>query len=208
MKKQIFLLTLFLLISVVELWGQQKEFEWRLGVSGGYSNYYGDLSPHRIRGVSNGDAIRHLLNYNENYFDKPSFKISLERQLSTTIGLMFSYGEYHYAMSDRYIQRDGTLMLNNPNFERGLNFSNHTRDMGLSLVFKTDNDRIFPAKSGIAPYFVLGFGLINFEVSGDLLDKEGNRYNYNSTEIIHNGIYETDLQAVRTELASGYELGG
>jgi outer membrane protein OmpA-like peptidoglycan-associated protein len=207
MKKLIFLLTILLFFSPLDSKAQQKDFEWRLGVSGGYSNYYGDLSPHRIRGISNWDAIHHLLYFNENYFERPSFKISLERQLSTTIGLMFSYGEYHFAMSDRYIQRDGTLMLDNPNFDRGLNFSNHTRDMGLSFVFKADNDRLLPAKSWIAPYFVLGFGLINFEVSGDLLDTEGNRYNYNSTNIIHNRIYETDLHAVRTELANGYQLG-
>ncbi len=186
---------------------QQKDFGWRLGVSGGYSNYYGDLSPNRIRGISNGEAIHHLLYFNENYFDKPSFKFSLEKQLSATIGLMFSYGEYHFAMSDRYNRRDGTLMLENPNFERGLNFNNHTRDMGVSFVFKADNDKMLPAKSWIAPYFTLGFGLINFEVKGDLLDADGLRYDYNSTNIIHNGIYETDLQAVRTELSNGYESG-
>jgi hypothetical protein len=155
----------FFLLTAYESQAQQKDFGWRLGVSGGYSNYYGDLSPHTIRGISNLDAIHHVLYFNENYFEKPSFKVSLEKQLSATIGLMFSYGEYHFAMSDRYIQRDGTLMLNNPNFERGLNFSNHTRDMGLSFVFKTDNDIMLPSKSWIAPYFTLGFGLINFEVS-------------------------------------------
>lgn len=207
MKKLILLFTTLSLFLALDSKAQQKDFEWRLGVSGGYSNYYGDLSPHRIRGISNWDAIHHLLYFNENYFERPSFKISLERQLSNTIGLMFTYGEYHFAMSDRYVQRDGTLMLDNPNFERGLNFSNHTRDMGLSFVFKADNDRLLSSKSWIAPYFTLGFGLINFEVKGDLLDADGFRYDYNSTNIIHNGIYETDLHAVRTELSNGYELG-
>lgn len=184
---------------------QQKDFGWRLGVSGGYTNYYGDLSPQRIRGISNLDAIHHVLYFNENYFEKPSFKFSVEKQLSATIGLMFTYGEYHFAMSDRYIRRDGSLMLENPNFDRGLNFSNHTRDMGFSFVFKADNDYMLPAKSWIAPYFTLGFGLINFEVKGDLLDADGLRYDYSLTNIIHNGIYETDLQAVRTELSNRYE---
>lgn len=207
MKKLYLVLSCFILVLSFDSHAQQKDFGWRIGVSGGYSNYYGDLSPHTIRGISNYDAIHHLLYFNENYFDKPSFKISIEKQLSATIGLMFSYGEYHFAMSDRYIRRDGTLMLENPNFERGLNFSNHTRDMGLSFVFKTDNDKLLPSKSWIAPYFTLGFGFINFEVSGDLLDLDGLRYDYSSTNIIHNGIYETDLHAVRTELINGYELG-
>lgn len=207
MKKLYLILSCFFLTLAYESHAQQKDFGWRLGVSGGYTNYYGDLSPQRIRGISNMDAIHQVLYFNENYFDKPSFKVSLEKQLSATIGLMFSYGEYHFAMSDRYIRRDGSLMLENPNFERGLNFSNHTRDMGVSFVFKADNDKILPAKSWIAPYFTLGFGLINFEVKGDLLDADGLRYDYNSTNIIHNGIYETDLHAVRTELTNGYELG-
>ncbi|WP_194974786.1 OmpA family protein [Aquiflexum lacus] len=207
MKKLYLILSCFLLMLAYKSQAQQKDFGWRLGVSGGYTNYYGDLSPQRIRGISNMDAIHHVLYFNENYFEKPSFKVSLEKQLSATIGLMFSYGEYHFAMSDRYIQRDGSLMLENPNFDRGLNFSNHTRDMGVSFVFKADNDIMLPAKSWIAPYFTLGFGLINFEVKGDLLDADGLRYDYNSTNIIHNSIYETDLHAVRTELINGYELG-
>jgi outer membrane protein OmpA-like peptidoglycan-associated protein len=207
MKKLYLIISCFFLLIAYKSQGQQKDFGWRLGVSGGYTNYYGDLSPHTIRGISNWDAIHHVLYSNENYFEKPSFKVSLEKQLSATIGLMFSYGEYHFAMSDRYIRRDGSLMLENPNFERGLNFSNHTRDMGVSFVFKADNDKMLPAKSWIAPYFTLGFGLINFEVKGDLLDADGLRYDYNSTNIIHNGIYETDLHAVRTELSNGYELG-
>ncbi|EOZ96713.1 outer membrane protein OmpA [Indibacter alkaliphilus LW1] len=110
-------------------------------------------------------------------------------------------------MSDRYIQRDGRLMLENPNFFRSLNFQNHTRDMGLSFVFKTDNDRLLSSKSLIAPYFTLGFGLINFEVFGDLLDDEGNRYDYTLPIPVNNFEYETDLQPIRTEQESGYSLG-
>lgn len=198
---------LFALFSFTTLFAQQKEFEWRIGVSAGYSNYYGDLSPFTVQGLSNWEAIHHLFYFNPTYSEKPSFKISLERQLSPTIGLMFSYGEYHFAMSDRYIQRDGRLMLENPNFSRSLNFQNHTRDMGLSFVFKTDNDKLLSSKSLIAPYFTLGFGLINFEVFGDLLDNEGMRYDYSLPIPINNMVYETDLQPLKTELTNGYSLG-
>lgn len=195
------------LFTLTAVFAQQKDFEWRLGFSMGYSNYYGDLSPYQVRGLSNMDAIHHLLYFNPTYVERPSFKVSLERQLSPTIGLMFSYAEYHFAMSDRYVQRDGRLMLENPNFFRSLNFSNHTRDMGLSFVFKTDNDRLLSSKSWIAPYFTLGFGLINFEVYGDLLDDDGNRYDYTLPIPVNNFEYETDLQPLRTELENGYSLG-
>ncbi|TVP47792.1 MAG: hypothetical protein EA341_12075 [Mongoliibacter sp.] len=206
MLKKVYLCCIFLITSSV-LQAQQKEFEWRLGFSAGYSNYYGDLSPFTIQGLSNLEAIHHLFYFNPTYSEKPSFKISLERQLSPTIGLMFSYAEYHFAMSDRYVQRDGRLMLENPNFFRSLNFQNHTRDMGLSFVFKTDNDRLLSSKSLIAPYFTLGFGLINFEVFGDLLDDEGMRYDYTLPLPVNNGVYETDLQPLKTEREDGYSLG-
>jgi outer membrane protein OmpA-like peptidoglycan-associated protein len=206
MLKKVYLCCIFLITSSV-LQAQQKEFEWRLGFSAGYSNYYGDLSPYTIQGLSNLEAIHHLFYFNPTYSEKPSFKISLERQLSPTIGLMFSYAEYHFSMSDRYVQRDGRLMLENPNFFRSLNFQNHTRDMGLSFVFKTDNDRLLSSKSLIAPYFTLGLGLINFEVFGDLLDDEGMRYDYTLPIPVNNGVYETDLQPLKTEREDGYSLG-
>ncbi|MCH7413663.1 OmpA family protein [Belliella sp. R4-6] len=206
MKKLIF--TIFVCtLSISTLFGQQKEFDWRLGVSGGYSNYYGDLTPHRIRGLSNTDAIHHLFYFNDNYFDQYSFKISLEKSLSPTVGLQFSYGQYQYSMSDRYIQRNGELLTTSRNFDRALNFQNKTRDMGVSFVFKTDNDKFLSSKSLLAPYFTLGFGFLDFDISGDLLDDDGNQYNYLNPNTVNNGIYETELSSIRTELENGYDLG-
>ncbi|WP_130275187.1 OmpA family protein [Cecembia calidifontis] len=203
MRRMLTFLFLYFLIQLAST-AQQKDFKWRLGLSGGYTNYYGDLSPHTVRGISNWDAIHHLLYFNENYFDRPSFKVSLERQLSPTIGLMLSYGQYQFAMSDRYVRRDGTLWTEAPNFARGLNFQNNTRDLGFSFVIKSDNDKFLPSRSLIAPYFTIGFGILDFQVRGDLLNDQGQRYNHNSNQIIHNGIYETDLHALVTE--NGYDL--
>lgn len=199
-----FCLSLFTLST---MYAQQKAYDWRIGVSGGYSNYYGDLTPHRIRGISNLDAIQHLFYFNDNYFDQYSWKVSLERQLSPTIGLQFSYGQYQFAMSDRYIMRNGQLMTDARNFDRALNFQTDARDMGIAFVFKTDNDRLLPAKSWIAPYASLGFGLIDYTVKGDLLDSNGNPYNYFDPTVSPNGIYETELSPLRTELGNGYDLG-
>ncbi|EIM78456.1 OmpA/MotB domain-containing protein [Nitritalea halalkaliphila LW7] len=61
---------------------QQADFAWRLGFSGGFSTYYGDLSPVRFSGPFDGEAMRHLLTYNAHYADRPSFRVSLERALS------------------------------------------------------------------------------------------------------------------------------
>jgi len=206
MKKLLLFLFSCLFLSTISP-AQQKGYEWRVGISGGYSTYYGDLSPHRLQGLRDWDAIHHLFYYNSHYVDQISYKISVEKKLSPSLGLMFSYGQYTFAMSDRYIQRDGTLMLSNPNFERALNFQNITRDMGLSFVFSTDNGFLLPVNSFIAPYFTIGGGLLDFEVRGDLLDGTGNMYNYATIARINNGIYETDLTPLRTERPEGYSTG-
>jgi outer membrane protein OmpA-like peptidoglycan-associated protein len=204
--KTLILVLIFLMVGFAQFsFSQQKEFKWRLGASGGYANYYGDLSPHKIDGISNRKANRYLLSYNENYSSNPSYKVYVERQLSRTIGLMLSYGNYHFGMSDRYIQRNGELYVDNANFARGLNFQNHTKDLGLSFVFKTDNDRFLPSNSLIAPYFSIGAGYLRFDVKGDLLDGEGNQYDQNLPGIIHDGVYETSLPEWRTELIGGYD---
>lgn len=206
MKKRTVLFLLGLICIFERANSQQKEFQWRIGASGGFTNYYGDLTLYRLDGLHNWDANRHLFYFNENYADRPSYKIFLEKQLNQTIGLMLNFGNYHFGMSDRYIQRDGDLYLENPNFARGLNFQNHTRDLGLSFVFKSDNDRLLSANSLIAPYFTLGLGYIHFEVKGDLLDGDGQRYDQNLPGIIHDGIYETNLPDWNTELVNGYDL--
>ncbi|GAB2615768.1 OmpA family protein [Belliella aquatica] len=205
--KKLILILFVSFLSIPILFAQQKEYDWRLGVSGGYSNYYGDLTPYRLRGLSNFDAIHHLFYFNENYFDQYSFKISLERKLSPTVGIQFSYGQYQFSMSDRYIRRNGELLTSGRNFDRALNFQNNTRDMGVSFVFKADNDKLLSSKSLLAPYFTLGFGLLDFDISGDLLDDNGNRYDYTNPATVGNGRYETELPPLRTELSDGYNLG-
>lgn len=207
MKKLLFFLFIGTFTLPILSSGQQKDYEWRIGVSGGYTNYYGDLSPYKVRGFSNWNAIKQLLYFNDNYVDQYSFKVTLEKQLSPTIGLMFNYGQYEFSMSDRYVKRDGSLLRTNRNFDRALNFQNQSRDMGLAFVFKTDNDRLLPATSLLAPYFTLGFGLIDFDVSGDLLDGDGNLYDYASGNVVNDGVYETNLYALKTESDKGYDLG-
>lgn len=206
MKTRTILLVFILICFFGKGYSQQKEFQWRIGASGGFTNYYGDLTPFRLDGLHDWDANRHLFYYNKNYADRPSYKIFLEKQLNSTIGLMLNFGNYHFGMSDRYVQRDGDLYQESPNFERGLNFQNHTRDLGLSFVFKSDNDRLLSANSLIAPYFTIGLGYIHFGVKGDLLDSDGQRYDQNLPGIIHDGIYETNLPDWNTELINGYEL--
>jgi outer membrane protein OmpA-like peptidoglycan-associated protein len=201
--KQLVLLA-FLWILSHSAASQQKEFQWRLGMSGGYANYYGDLTPRAVSGFTDTKAIHQIFYFNENYAAQPSFKATLERQLSASTGLSLHYGQYYFAMSDRYIERDGSLYLENPNFSRSLNFRNRTREVGLAMVFRSDNDRLLSSSALIAPYFSLGAGIIHFDVWGDLLDEKGEKYDNTIPGIIHDGTYETSLPEWETERDGGY----
>lgn len=68
-------------------------------------------------------------------------------------------------MRDRVVNWVASLLGTNRNFDKVLNFQNQSRDMGLALVFKTNNNQLLPATSLFSPYFTLRFGLIDFEVS-------------------------------------------
>lgn len=201
--KKLALLAFFWIVGV-SAFSQQKEFQWRVGFSGGYANYHGDLTPRVVSGYSDWKSIQHVLYYNPNYATKPSFKATLERQLSPSTGMYVHFGQYHFGMSDRYIERDGTLYLDNPDFARSLNFRNRTQDLGIGMVFRSDNDRLLSSEAFFAPYFTLGVGVMRFDVWGDLLDQNGQKYDNTVLDIIHDGRYETYLREVETELDGGF----
>lgn len=79
---------------------QLDPYKFRIGMSAGYTNYYGDLSPYRVDGVKN--LLRHF-DYKPNYIPEASYSVSLEGRISRSLSLMFSSGQYNMAMSDRYM---------------------------------------------------------------------------------------------------------
>jgi outer membrane protein OmpA-like peptidoglycan-associated protein len=204
MKNQLTLVCILALLFAANASAQQKDFQWRLGVSMGYTNYVGDLTPVPAPGTSRRGEFYHIFNYNNNYATQPSFKATLEKQLSPSTGLSLHFGQYYFGMSDRYVDRNGYLYLENPNFPRSLNFTNRTKEIGISAVFRSDNDRLLPSKALIAPYFSVGLGILHFDVWGDLLDQNGEKYDNSIPGIIHDGLYETSLPEWETELNGGY----
>lgn len=187
-----------LLVRTATLCAQQTEYNWRLGLSGGFTNYYGDLSPMRIHALGDAGNATQLFEFNSHYVERPSYRITIERRLSNTIGLMLSAGSYQFAGSDRYINRSGELKTNTPEFGRALNFNTTLQDVGLSLVFKTDNDKLFSKTAFFAPYFTLGAGWFSYDISGDLRDDNGNFYDYSTGTPALNGNYETNLSQIQT----------
>ncbi len=186
---------------VLTSFAQLDPYKYRLGFGVGYTNYYGDLSPYRVEGVKN--LLRHF-DYNPYYIPEASYSVSLEGRISRSLSLMLSGGQYHMTMSDRYMNKDGILQTQLPNFNRSLNFQTRLQDAGLAIVFRTDNDRILNKTAFMAPYFTLGAGIFQFDVSGDLLDDAGLPYDYSSGMVIPNRQFETDLRSLNTELEEGY----
>jgi len=184
---------------------QLDPYKYRVGMGVGYANYYGDLSPYRIYEIEN--LFRHF-DYNPNYIPEASYTFSLERRLSRSLSLMLSAGQYHMAMSDRYMDKENRLQNQLPNFDRSLNFQTKLQDAGMSIVFRTDNDRILNKTSFMAPYFTLGAGVFQFDVAGDLLDDAGLPYDYSNEFVMPNRQFETDLRALNTELEEGYSNRG
>ena len=200
MKK--FLIISIALILAFPSYAQQYGYNWRFGVSGGISNYFGDIRP---LGVNNFRQFSLLFNRYRQYADDLSFQISVERSLGNSVGLMFTAGSYQFGSADRFVQNDGTLFTEGQNFDRALNFQTNLYDGGLSLVFKPDNNWLLSGKSIIAPYFVFGFGVQTFNVFGDLLDENGGRYDYTNFQTIPDGTFETNLSDLETELPGGYK---
>lgn len=195
-----------LLLSGIHLnaFSQLEPYQWRLGISGGYTNYYGDLSPYPISSIRDYGNFLRLFNYNENYVPDYSYAVSLERRLSASLSLQLSAGKYSISMSDRYINPNNTLQLDAPNFDRALNFKTEIFDYGLGLVLRTDNGKLLKKDAFLAPYLTFGMGWLNFKVFGDLYDQNNNPYDYSSYDPVNDGIFETRLDKLNTELPEGY----
>ncbi|PZX57738.1 outer membrane protein OmpA-like peptidoglycan-associated protein [Algoriphagus ratkowskyi] len=181
---------------------QMHGFKWRFGVSAGTTNYYGDIRPFK---VDNFKDVTNYYKHYKTYSDQLSYQISIEYALGNSVGLMLTGGSYQFGSSDRLIQNDGTLFTESASFDRALNFQTEVYDAGLSFVFKPDNNWLLSGKSFFAPYLTLGAGVLSFSVHGDLLDANGNRYNYTNPSIIPDGKFETNLSTLGTESSTNYE---
>jgi outer membrane protein OmpA-like peptidoglycan-associated protein len=190
---------ILLIFSLTHGHAQMYPYNWRIGLSAGITNYYGDLSPYRINSISDIKGIKKLYEYNPHYYDGPSFMFSIERRLSPTLGLSLSAGKYNFSMSDRFIKPDGTLKYDTPKFSRALNFRTEVNDIGLALVFRTDNHRFLKRDAFLAPYFSVGFGYMWFSTKADLYDENGNPYDYSQPGKINDYKFETDVQQLLTE---------
>lgn len=195
MKKTFLIVLLIPLLNMAQL----HPYTWRVGVQGGFSTYYGDLTPYRLRGDGVGRVLGHLYTFNQEYFPAISWQVSAERSLNSTLSLKVAIGNVNFSANDRFVKPDGTLWAEAPFFDRGLNAETTIYDGSIGLIFKTDNLRFLSHRAFIAPYFGIHFVALNFETYADLRDNEGNFYNLSNPNLRQEGTYETLLTGLRTE---------
>jgi hypothetical protein len=93
----------------------------------------------------------------------------------------------------------GKLSDSDNTLESNRNFESKIIQGDLNLVIHFDNDLIFKRTSAFAPYLSAGFGYLMFDPKGDLVDKNGIKYNYWTDGTIRN-LSETDTNAAASVL--------
>ena len=180
--KKLIVVACFLCCTPTWLHAQQDGFGWRVGGSIGYMGYHGDLSSNNL--------LKEVTTQFKPTKDRPiTWGVSVERKISRSIGLCVNYAQGSFTTNDR--DRDES----DPFYARSLNAQTKLRDLNGSFIFRSER-RFF-----ITPYLMLGGGLTNFSVYGDLKDANGNFYNYNTT-VTQDGNFETQLDGLKTEVES------
>ncbi len=180
------LISLMTLLSV-SAFGQQNFYKYRLGVTGGTMLYYGDLTDDYPR-------IKHYTEWAKG--------LTLDKSLSrfTSLRLAVSKGQIRY--NDRTRNWSGDFVDNNPNFDRGLNFETDISDASFSFVFHSDNNKTLDDRAFFSPYLTVGIGVTSFDVYGDLLDSNGEAYNFEANpELEQDEDFETNLRDLDIERA-------
>jgi len=186
------LLILLLLLASSFSPGNAQWHKWQVGVGGGAMSYYGDLSDKFVN-----------LNLQE-----PAYHAFAERHLKSSVYLRLESINGQLLGSDRapggWLNRD---FGGNSYFSRSLNFRTRVHDANLSLVFylvpKGERERA-PL---LSPYIRLGVGVGYFDVFGDLLNENGDRYFYWSDLSIRDKAEDAPDadQAIRVRRDKDYE---
>jgi len=98
---------------------------------------------------------------------KPYYNLSIERRFGKILGIELAgiLGKLSYNENN----------IDSLSFR---NFESKFTQIGANFIFNFDNDIIMKKQSPFSPYFAAGFHLFNFKSSSDLIDKNGNTYNY------------------------------
>ncbi len=208
MKKSYLLIILFAFFSNIII-AQQDSYKWKIGLHAGGMGYVGDLNT-RIINPQTQWLADPMANMN------PSFGLSLEYAPGANFGLRALWSRGQFTTNDRIVSFQNVLQTDELSFNRGLNARTNIQDLNLigTIYLQRKNPN---KKRSLAPYLMIGAGVTNFEVYGDLFFNNDNRYYYWSdftvrshpegspqpeemeSIILQDGDYETNLTELQTE---------
>lgn len=181
------------LIASVVLWcaaanatyAQQDGFGWRVGGGVGYMGYHGDLSSNNL--------LKEITQQFKPTKDRDiSWGVSVERKLGGGVGLCINYAQGNFEANDLLRDKDDAF------YNRSLNARTELRDINGSLVFGRQGHGF------LSPYLLVGGGLTDFKVYGNLRDADNNFYNYTTSNVSQDDTYETRLDNLKTESNDHY----
>ncbi|MCB0835726.1 MAG: hypothetical protein KDD99_03615, partial [Bacteroidetes bacterium] len=140
---------IFLSLFSIKGFSQNGDYSWRLGIGGGLTNYYGDLS---YQFISGKDYIRQFYTQSTPWM----LSANLEKRISSSWGINLQAGWGYLVGNDRARDWDGNLLTENPDISRALNFRTEVKKADLLLAYHFDNDRILRRDAVISPYLFGG----------------------------------------------------
>lgn len=153
MKIKLLILIITLIIANINYTQEDKRNLLSIGAGVGVAGYIGDLT---------GNTNESILSNTKNYYN-----FGLERRFGKVIGVELSslIGKLSYNENS----------LDSMSYR---NFQSDIKQFGVNLIINFDNDFIMKKQSPFSPYISVGFQYFTFNSSTDLLDKNGNNYNY------------------------------
>ncbi|HSZ34102.1 MAG TPA: OmpA family protein [Puia sp.] len=163
--------------------------QWEIGVNGGLSTISGD-----VRAVLPtwgwGIHVRKALGY--------TFSARLEYNNLEAKGLNWQPSYYGYA-ANPVISKYYDAAAHTPVF---YNYKSKIQSLSLQGIANLNNIRFHRAKSNIAIYLLAGFGVMTYSTGYNLLDANGNPYNYNTivSQFGSSGFTYSNRKAIRSAL--------
>ncbi len=163
--------------------------QWEIGVKGGLSSVSGDVRS-SLPTWGWGIHVRKALGY--------TFSARLEYDNLEAMGLNWQPSTTGYA-ANPVISKYYSAATNTPVF---YNYKTKIQNLSLQGIATLNNIRFHRAKSNIAIYVLGGLGVMTYSTAYNLLDANGNPYNYQSivTQFGAGGFTYANRKAVKSAL--------
>lgn len=104
-----------------------------------------------------------------------TYRIGYHFNIEKRFGISGAFGLSFNALMGKLSEDERSL---DADITRNLNFESSIFQIEMNAVIHLDNDFIIKKNAGIAPYFSVGFGYLQFDPKGDLKGENNNPYYY------------------------------